>query len=143
VVARHGDYWARNVLGTRDSLGVVDWEHYQDEGAPFFDAFLFVTVHAAVFPWRLGTWVDPVEAFRRTFFQRNWMSRLVRDELGAWCRAHEISADLLDVFFSTFLAECVLIESARPQPESRINGVGKWQRLLQEHVRRVESAFSG
>jgi hypothetical protein len=149
LVARQGDFWARNLIVRGEALGVLDWEAYAERGAPFTDLFLFATSYGLSYPWRLGRWAEPEAAFRATFFGEGWMARLVRKHFLGYCGELGVSPMLLEVFFPAFLAAQALEERARgAEVKTRADagrrkakrkgageGGGTWDRLLQEYAR--------
>ena len=164
LVARQGDFWARNLILRGDGVGVVDWEGYREESSPFWDVFLFATSYALSYPWRLGRWAEPTVAFRAAYLEPGWFARLVRSYLLDYCREMEISPKLLELFFPLFLAESALEEKRRfdergarrqtaanrsgstqrlPAGEARPGEVGTWRRLFQEYARRTGRACFG
>jgi hypothetical protein len=78
LAAAHGDFWARNLLlGPDGEAAVVDWEHFREE-APFWeDLFHFALTYGLNYPWRRWRRLPPEAAFRRTFLEKNRVSRAV------------------------------------------------------------------
>ncbi len=77
--ASHGDFWMRNVLlDAGGRVGVVDWEHFIPAASPFIDLFHYALTYGLSYPWRAYRRAPPVDAFRRTFFETNPVSRAVR-----------------------------------------------------------------
>ena len=135
LVARQGDFWARNLLGQGRAVSVVDWEHAQPSGAPFADLFMFITSYGLSFPWQMGHWAEPTAAFRATYLQRTWLSKLVRQALRSYCRAMQVSPALLEVFFPVFLVERALEEREQLAREPRRSTVRIWRALVLEYAR--------
>lgn len=148
LAARHGDFWARNLIRNGRSMGVVDWERFAPQRTPFDDLFLFPTSYGLTFPWKLGGWTNPAAAFRATYLQANDIALLVREYLLQYCRLMGLSPELLEVFFPVFLATRALQEASptdRPLspddgylPQTRI-----WQALFQAYADRNEPACFG
>jgi hypothetical protein len=167
LVARQGDFWARNLILQGDTIGVVDWESFREESTPFSDLFLFATSYALSYPWRLGRWAEPAVAFRAAYLEPSWFAQLTRRHLLAHCREMEMSPKLLEIFFPVFLAERALEEKrqadergARKRMTAGAAGVnqrtasetsktqkaaevGTWRRLFQEYARRNGPACFG
>ncbi|HUR82782.1 MAG TPA: phosphotransferase [Thermoanaerobaculia bacterium] len=77
--AMHGDFWPRNVLLSDDgAVGVVDWEHFTHSASPLTDVLHYATTYGINYPWRRYQRVDEKEALRRTFREKNRVSRAVR-----------------------------------------------------------------
>ncbi|HEV2863852.1 MAG TPA: hypothetical protein VGX48_22845 [Pyrinomonadaceae bacterium] len=147
VVARQGDFWARNLMVKGDALAVLDWENYAEAADPFSDLFLFTTSYGLSYPWRVGRWAEPAVAFRATYLRGGWMSRLVRRHLFGYCASMGLSRKLLEVFFPAFLAGRALEERARGrQTGSRkhsAGGGGTWETLFREYARTGGGACFG
>jgi hypothetical protein len=152
VVARQGDFWARNLMLDGVRLGVLDWEHYAERAAPFDDLFLFATSYALSYPWRLGRWAEPSVALRAAFTGSGWMARLVRKSLLGHCAELGVRPALLEVFFPAFLAARALEERGRgggakgARKKSRAGSdkdSGTWGRLFQEYARAGAAACFG
>jgi Phosphotransferase enzyme family len=144
LVARHGDFWARNLMMTERTAGVVDWEHFGGQSVPFEDVFMFATSYGLSYPWKLGSWADPVAAFRATYLERSWLSRLVRAYLLAYCRAMKISPEMLEVFFVVFLAGQAIGECRESEPRSPGSAtIGTWRRLIREYAEQGGGVYFG
>lgn len=85
--AVHGDYWSRNVLtDERGAVSVVDWEHFLSAGSPFIDLFHYPLTYGLSYPWGPGYgYLEPEDAFRRTFLETNRVSRAVQSYLHDYC----------------------------------------------------------
>lgn len=80
TVAGHGDFWPRNLLlpdGADEPPGVVDWEAWSEEASPVADLFHFPFALGQVVRWRSWGSTAPLDAFRKTFAERNPLSREV------------------------------------------------------------------
>ncbi|HEX8148584.1 MAG TPA: hypothetical protein VF591_15495 [Pyrinomonadaceae bacterium] len=152
LVARQGDFWARNLLVCGGRLCVLDWEHYAERAAPFEDLFLFATSYALSYPWRLGRWAEPAAALRAAFKGTGWMARLVRRSLLGHCAGLGVRPALLEVFFPAFLAARAAEEKGRggggkgARRKSRADsaeGSGTWGSLFQEYARTGGAACFG
>jgi hypothetical protein len=141
ITACQGDFWAANIVFGGETTSVVDWDAYRATGTPFTDAFHFVMSYGLNYPWQLGRWADPGDAFRATVVDPTWLSHLVRASLGQWAGALGIEAALLPVFFPVYLAEQALAEHL-PAASGPVSGggvaaaataqsPGKWSALLQ------------
>ena len=108
VAARQGDFWARNLIVSSGQVSVVDWEAFSERSLPFHDLFLFAASYGSSFPWKFGRWASPVTAFRATFLDDTWLSRIVRGYLEQYCDEVGVSPALLNIFFPAFLAEQAL-----------------------------------
>lgn len=98
--AIHGDFWPRNLLlGSAPLPNVVDWEHYRRRGNPASDLFHFPLTYGLNHGWVRYRRRPPLEAFRRTFLDRNRVSRAVRDYLSRYGRIRGIDPDLLRHLF--------------------------------------------
>ncbi|HEX8472993.1 MAG TPA: hypothetical protein VF666_03090 [Pyrinomonadaceae bacterium] len=168
LVARQGDFWARNLILQGDTIGVVDWEGFREESTPFWDMFLFATSYALSYPWRLGRWAEPSVAFRAAYLEPSWFAQLTRRHLLSHCNAMDVSPRLLEIFFPVFLAERALeeerqtVERVGRKKKQQQNApvvnrrdatgmtktaqaaeVGTWRRLFQEYARRTKPACFG
>ena len=105
--AVHGDFWSRNVLtDERGAVSVVDWEHFVAAGSPFIDLFHYALTYGLSYPWKAGYgYVEPEDAFRKTFVETNRVSRAVRRYLHDYCDRtglpHAVLAPALRRFVET------------------------------------------
>lgn len=142
LTARHGDFWARNVMLGEGGVSVIDWDGYKDCSPPFHDLFHFAVSYGLSYPWQLGRWADPSAAFRSTILADTWLSRLLRELLRDYCRVMAVSPVLLQVFFPVYLAEQALAEArAATSANGRESGgtdrqyfSGRWGRLLEDYA---------
>ena len=143
LVARHGDFWAGNVVPTRDGVGVFDWERFAARGLPFDDLLMFAATYALNYPWKLGRYDDPAQAFSRMCSGGGWMHRLVGRHLLRHCADLGLPAETLRIFVSVFLLARVVeaathgaeASSATPPQAARGMGRGTWRSMLREYVR--------
>jgi hypothetical protein len=74
----HGDFWPGNVLLDDDGrVAVVDWEHFTPKASPAVDLFHYALTYGLNYPWKRYDRLEPEEAFRKTFVERNHVSRAV------------------------------------------------------------------
>lgn len=99
--AIHGDFWPRNLLLDRGGglPGVVDWEHHRDRGNPAYDLFQFPITYGLNHPWVRYRRSPALDAFRRTFLERNRVSRAVRSYFEGYRRARGMEWSLLRRLF--------------------------------------------
>jgi hypothetical protein len=165
IVARQGDFWARNLILQGDSIGVVDWESFKEQSAPFTDLFLFATSYALSYPWRLGRWAEPCVAFAPHTLSRVGSHNSCASVCSLTASEMEVSPQLLEIFFPVFLAERALEEKrqldernarkdetgvarrtkrrkASGEARSSLEG-GTWRQLFQEYARRTGPACFG
>lgn len=128
----HGDFWAKNCIIQNEALKVVDWDQFQRAGFPLFDAFLFAVSYGLNFPWKRGKWIQPASALRAIFYQTNLVSACIQNFLVSYCRAMDLSPEVLRVFLPVFLAEKALQEqklaSVPGKPERNV-----WFEILHEY----------
>lgn len=111
LVACQGDFWARNLIDDNGTaLGVVDWERFRPAGLPFSDLFMFATSYALSYAWKLGFWSNPAAAFCAAFMSRSSLSYFVRGYLARYGDETHLTAQMLEVFFTVFLAQRSLEE---------------------------------
>jgi hypothetical protein len=152
LAGSHGDFWARNLILDGASIGVLDWEHYSERGEPFSDLFLFITSYGLSYPWTLGRWADPGDAFCATYTGGGWLPRLVRKELLRYCSEIGVFPKLLEILFPAFLAARAVREctsalkgrsegSSEHQAPSSALAAGEplekrqvWRRLFEEYA---------
>jgi len=104
VAARHGDYWAHNVLRSDDCVAVVDWEHFAPSAPCAVDLFHYPLTYGVNYPWSAYRMADPEVAFARTFLERNHVSRAVRAYFETYAARTRMPASQLAVAFREFLA---------------------------------------
>lgn len=96
----HGDYWARNLLlEGRRVRGVVDWEHYRDRALPTADLFHLLISYGLALRWTRFRRTPLRVAFRRTFVDRNRVSRGVRAALTMYAHARSTTLARLERLF--------------------------------------------
>ena len=134
LVARQGDYWARNIVIMGDGVGVVDWEHFEDRSTPFDDLFMFATSYGLGFPWRLAQPAGPVDAFRALYVEPTWMAALARDYFRSYCAAMDIAPQLLDLFLPVFLMARGMADDDRPDVSRRGWSPTLWRDLLRAYA---------
>jgi hypothetical protein len=127
LVAGHGDFWAGNLVNHSNSVSMIDWENFEAEALPFEDLFFFSTTYGLNFPWRLGRWAAPQTAFQATYLQATEIADLVRSFLLDYCRAMNLEARLIEIFFPVFLAKKAM-QSTSFEVENNDIGRGNGQR---------------
>lgn len=108
LVGCHGDFWPRNFILEGEKAGVVDWERFQPDSAPFRDLFMFPISYSLGYPWKWGHWGKPSDTFRAAFLEKTWLSDLVRVFLQSYCNEMNINSEWLEIFFTVFLARRTL-----------------------------------
>lgn len=136
LAARHGDFWAGNLLLGPDRIGLVDWEHFAWRALPFDDLFFFPTTYGLNFPWKLARWAAPEPAFHATYLEANPIARLVREYLFGYCERTGTPRTLLEVFFPVFLASHAVREKGLTSHEEPAGGT--WRRLFRVFAERNE-----
>jgi hypothetical protein len=126
LVARHGDYWARNILVDASSVRVIDWDGYEAASPPFHDLLHFALSYGLSFPWRLGRWDEPVQAFHATLRQSSQLRPLIRRELMRAAQGLGISPALASLFVPVTIAERALMAP----------GDTRWLLMLEECARK-------
>lgn len=148
ICASHGDFWAGNLIVSREGVGVCDWEGFIEHSFPFHDLLMFITSYGLNFPWRLGRYAESHLAFNATFSGEGWMAQLVRRHLTRYCAAIGVTPKLLEVFLPVFLAMRAVEENAASRsviegqeaeasPQSRLGPYAKmpmWRALFQEYA---------
>jgi len=140
----HGDFWSGNLLLDKDSVGVIDWEHFRQEDFPFEDLFFFSIAYGLSFPWKPGHRADSQTAFRATYLQATPIADQVRSFLLSYCNAMGLATELLELFFPVFLARRALEElgpgGIEEYPEVRFVRSGMWRNFLRIYAERGEPA---
>jgi len=165
LAARHGDFWARNVLlDERGRVsGVVDWEEAScrplesprltgiadggegearpspaglPEGPPFVDLFHFALSYGLNALWSRYRRGAADHAFRRTFVEENPVSRAVRAMLRGYCRETGLRSELLRPLFRFYL--WTGFQRAGADDEK-----GRWLRFDRILAKADRSVFSG
>lgn len=111
--ACHGDFGGWNLLMQRrwrsmggpilDISGVVDWEHFSTEAAPFDDLFHFALTYALDYPWTPYRRRSPEEAFRLAFLEESPVSETIRSAFSIYCDLTGIPMEALRPLFHFFL----------------------------------------
>jgi len=146
AVARHGDYWSRNLLLERagDVLpGVVDWEQAGGQAPPLEDLFHFPLAYGLDFPWRRGRRSAPEAAFRRTFLRENTVSRHVRDYFRRYCRETGLPEALLGPLFRYHLLDRRARAAGRESDRPTTSDLWPWMHFYQMLEQADRSVFSG
>lgn len=101
----HGDFWPGNVLMTANgAVAVIDWEHFSASASPFIDVFHYPLTYGLRYPWKRYTRLEPEDAFRRAFLERNHLSRAVTRYLRTYAERRKIGRADLTKAFRDFLA---------------------------------------
>lgn len=141
LVARQGDFWARNIIIKDDKVGVVDWEHYVERSTPFTDLFMFPVSYCLNYPLAFKRSLQPADAFRSTFLSQSWLSQLVKEYFHYYCDSIGISRGLLQILFTTFLIERTLEENNQIENGNRNPGTETWRELFREYATVGASAY--
>jgi hypothetical protein len=114
--ARHGDFWAGNLLVSPRGLGVIDWEGYANPDLIFHDIFFFMTSYALFYPWR-GWNECPTElAFKLGFLENNWLSEMIKDTLILFFQRWEIPPRAIYLLLTLFLIDMSLPSAIANDP---------------------------
>jgi hypothetical protein len=144
--AVQGDFWTRNVIVNGKEIGVVDWEAFEAEGNSLDDAFMFVISYGRGYPWRLGCWLEPHEAFKRTFYEESWLTEIVAKHLTQFCLKIGVTNKLLGILMAAFLARMAVKEAlisrdrhfshseAGNKSSVQEKEVAVWQSLFREYA---------
>jgi len=113
LCACHGDFGAWNLLVRRrsrsmggpmlDISGVVDWEHFSTEAAPFTDLFHFALTYGLDYPWTPYQKSAPEEAFRLAFQEVSPVSEAIRSAFSVYCDLTGTPREALRPLFHCFL----------------------------------------
>jgi hypothetical protein len=142
IAATQGDFWTRNILTHGKSVGIVDWEDYKREGPPLDDAFMFSISYGRGYQWNAGQWLDPENAFRKTFFEVNPLSSIVKTSLVNFSRELGIDREVLYLVLGIFLARKTAA-AARAGKTITDEEVLVWRSLFQVYATAKKSAFFG
>jgi hypothetical protein len=106
LTARHGDFWAGNVLISSGGLGVIDWETLNRLSSPFDDLFFFMVMYSLRFQKGVFRKKSPSSAyFARAFLQDNTLSRALVRMAHAVTHSLGIDTKLVSLFFVLFLLD--------------------------------------
>jgi len=131
--ARHGDFWAGNLLISPRGLGVVDWEGYAHPEQIFHDIFFFMTTYSLSYPWR-GWNECPTElAFKLGFLEKNWLSEMIKDTLLLFFQKWEIPPRAIYLLLTLFLIEMSLPSAIANDPRYPPQH-SKWFGLFQTFI---------
>ena len=86
-----------------DISGVVDWEHFSTEAAPFTDLFHFALTYGLYYPWTPYRKSAPDEAFRLAFQEESPVSEAIRSAFSVYCDLTGIPREALRPLFHCFL----------------------------------------
>jgi len=106
--ARHGDFWAGNLLISPQGLGVIDWEGYAHPDLIFHDIFFFMTTYALFYPWRGWNECPNELAFKLGFLEKNWLSEMIKDTLILFFQRLNIPPRAIYLLLTLFLIEMSL-----------------------------------
>lgn len=112
--AMHGSFSPHNVLHDANAIGVVGWERFMPAASPFFDLFEYAVAYGASYFHR----APPGEAFQRTFFANNRVSRAVQHYIREYATRVGLPHKTLLPAFRTFTeARAATPRSAAAHPE--------------------------
>ena len=86
-----------------DISGVVDWEHFSTEAAPFTDLFHFALTYGLYYPWTPYRKTAPDEAFRLAFQEESPVSEAISMAFSVYCDLTGIPMEMLRPLFHFFL----------------------------------------
>lgn len=128
--ARHGDFWAGNLLISAQGLGVIDWEGYAHPDLIFHDIFFFMTTYALFYPWRGWNECPNELAFKLGFLEKNWLSENIKDTLILFFQRLEIPPRAIYLLLTLFLIEMSLPSAIANDPRYPAQ-YSKWFGLFQ------------
>jgi len=97
--AMHGSFSPHNVLHDAIGvIGVVGWERFRPAASPFIDLFEYAVAYGASYFHR----ATPEEAFQRTFFANNRVSRAVQRYIRDYAMRVGLPHKVLSPAFRTF-----------------------------------------
>ncbi|MGH9788157.1 MAG: methyltransferase domain-containing protein [Candidatus Acidiferrales bacterium] len=104
-VAEHGDFWKANmILQPGDRLFVLDWQHFREDGEPFFDfSFFLFTLYC------YGKRFSPGAAFDRGLEQNT------AELLAEFNAAHEFAPGDLAAYLPRFTVRYLLRRTPSPE----------------------------
>jgi hypothetical protein len=106
-VFSHNDFSPRNIMiGPNGGIsGVIDWEYAQEHGFPLRDLYHLMVCHKPFI-----NSAELLSNFRKTFYQKNQLSLLMRQKIISYCNALKIDTSLAELLFWLYLI-CWLEES--------------------------------
>jgi hypothetical protein len=90
--ARHGDFWAGNILISKQDIGIIDWETFCPSASPFDDLFFFATIHSK-------------NCFSSAFLKDTALAHRLSQLSKAVANSLKISPRFMPLFFSLFLLD--------------------------------------
>jgi hypothetical protein len=135
LVAEHGDLWIANLLLSRSTIGIVDWEHFVPETLPGFDMLFFCVTYAVHFPWVPFGWERAEIAFARAFLHRTWMNAYIGRFLDRACASAELPREIVPILLPVMLARMALRQSQRSIAGT--SGERSWLNMLQSWLTRT------
>jgi hypothetical protein len=97
ITTLHGDYSATNIfLGSDNHMKIIDWETATENGLPFFDLFYFMSKYIH------NLKILPKNRWRRVrsaYFDKNWLSKVIRQTVEEYCRRTGYSIELARLVF--------------------------------------------
>ncbi len=142
LCARHGDFGAWNLLVGRrrqsmggpmlDISGVVDWEYFETEAAPFADLFHFALTYGLDYPWTPYRKYSPEESFRLAFLEESPVSMAIRSAFSVYCDLTGTPREALRPLFHFFLLRrwC---ETRKGNPDAGCRSAAADERWLTFH----------
>ena len=140
TTAKHGDYWAHNVLLDGDgTVSIVDWEHFAPRASRFADLFHYPLTYGLAYPWRLYRGLPAEEAFARTFVEPNRVSRAVRGYMDRYAVRTGLARETFRAPFRDFLRTHGAMEPSGPVHP----GVRQlpWDRFIARFEAAAQSVF--
>lgn len=106
---RHGDFCRQNILVSDSKIKLIDWEFSQKNSLPLYDVFFFLVTYYQQLA-EGGKISDRLNCFKRTFFERNDYSNLVKQFITDYCEKLKINKTLIKSFFTFLLLERAVFE---------------------------------
>ena len=99
LTARHGDFWAGNILVSSQGIGIIDWETLRRAVSPFDDLFFFAVMYAhGSAPKK-----DAAVRFARAFLKDTVLAHGLAGMMQTVIRSLRLPVHLTPLFFILFL----------------------------------------
>jgi hypothetical protein len=99
LTARHGDFWAGNILVSAQGIGIIDWDTLRRSVSPFDDLFFFAVMYAhGSAPEK-----DTTARFTRAFLKDTVLARGLAGMVQTMMRSLSLPTQLAPLFFLLFL----------------------------------------
>lgn len=104
VLCQHGDFGGGAILVERESIGVIDWEFFEQQSLPLFDLFKLI-IHPG-FSLVGSSSYGLMDQFK-ALFELEWYSKLALGCCAELCNTFKMNSEIINLLFAIFLIQLI------------------------------------